>query len=536
MNPPIRNLLTETEFRNGLTDALVKAGSLTSVSFTGLTQGTGIQVNTNTSGTYIYKSATIKANTSYTFSFYVRMLDGTAPRFGTGVSVSAVDVCLVFKSSVYPATVEDLGGGLFRASATLNSTQTGANFGVVKYAGNSTKPVIISGYQLEEGTLTDYQPITDFNTEFLKEFPTHALYQDVIGTIPVAAAGQPVGLMKDKSGRNNHAFQTASASRPLLKQTPILGNELANNDGWISSYIDNITTKLPDGRYKIERTSTQSARLIQPVALIEGRLYSASVEIETLSVTVKIQTFLSNYSSVGAVVLGTVPANTRTTVNAYFTAPTGAVNIGGLMITEQLGEGYILGKITVREVTGYRTDQNYLQFDGVDDFLQTNNIDFTMTDKVSLFAGVRKLSDAATGVVAEFSAISTTNTGTFSMYAPYDVTLKGYAFRSRYSTSADTITVSPLSPDTSILTGHGDISGDKATLRINGIMIAQKNTDQGSGNYGNYPIYIGRRGGVNFPFNGYLYGLIGIGRLTTDSETIALEKETAKRTGVTLDV
>ena len=182
------------------------------------------------------------------------------------------------------------------------------------------------------------------------------------------------------------------------------------------------------------------------------------------------------------------------------------------------------------------TKAYYLEFDGADDFLQTNSINFTMTDKVSLFAGVRKLSDAATGIVAELSPISAASNGAFTLYAPYDLTAKGYGLRSRFSISSDVITTSPLSPNSSVLTAFGDIYGDKSLLKINGLMAGQNTSDQGVGNYGNYPLYIGRRGGTSFPFNGHLYSLIGIGRLTTDSETIALEKSIAKNTGVTLNV
>jgi hypothetical protein len=71
---------------------------------------------------------------------------------------------------------------------------------------------------------------------------------------------------------------------------------------------------------------------------------------------------------------------------------------------------------------------------------------------------------------------------------------------------------------------------------VNGKLGDKRNTDQGTGNYGNYPLYIGRRAGTSLPFNGHLYSLIGIGRLTTDSETLALEKAIAKNTGVTLNV
>jgi hypothetical protein len=43
------------------------------------------------------------------------------------------------------------------------------------------------------------------------------MFQDSAGTAPVTADGQPVGLIRDKSGRNNHASQATAAKRPLYK-------------------------------------------------------------------------------------------------------------------------------------------------------------------------------------------------------------------------------------------------------------------------------------------------------------------------------
>lgn len=43
------------------------------------------------------------------------------------------------------------------------------------------------------------------------------LFQDVAGTIPVTKDGDPVGLMKDKSGNGNHATQSVSTARPAYK-------------------------------------------------------------------------------------------------------------------------------------------------------------------------------------------------------------------------------------------------------------------------------------------------------------------------------
>jgi hypothetical protein len=46
------------------------------------------------------------------------------------------------------------------------------------------------------------------------------LFKDSAGTTPVTTAGQPVGLMLDKSGRTNHAVQTTVAARPMYQTGP----------------------------------------------------------------------------------------------------------------------------------------------------------------------------------------------------------------------------------------------------------------------------------------------------------------------------
>ncbi len=42
------------------------------------------------------------------------------------------------------------------------------------------------------------------------------LFQDAAMTIPVTASGQLVGAMRDKSGRNNHVYQTDNSKRPTF--------------------------------------------------------------------------------------------------------------------------------------------------------------------------------------------------------------------------------------------------------------------------------------------------------------------------------
>jgi len=46
------------------------------------------------------------------------------------------------------------------------------------------------------------------------------LFQDSAGTTPVTTAGQPVGLMLDNSGNDNHAVQATAAARPTYQTGP----------------------------------------------------------------------------------------------------------------------------------------------------------------------------------------------------------------------------------------------------------------------------------------------------------------------------
>lgn len=229
----------------------------------------------------------------------------------------------------------------------------------------------------------------------------YTMFQDAAGTVPVTAAGQPVGLVLDKSGRGNHAYQTTSASRPLLQR--------------------------------------------------------------------------------------------NATTGAY-----------------------------------------YLAFDGTDDFLVTSSINFTATDKISLFAGVRKLSDVAQSIIGLGSSPDTAN-GTFEILrgtagTQFGTILRGTVTSGNYITNS--IYAAPVS---AVLSAKLDISGSiKQSLRVNNILAGSSTVSVGTGNYGNYPLYIGRRGGTSLPFNGHLYSLIGVARLSTDVETTNLEKAIAKNVGVTL--
>lgn len=181
-------------------------------------------------------------------------------------------------------------------------------------------------------------------------------------------------------------------------------------------------------------------------------------------------------------------------------------------INDKSGRGNHATQATAASRPQYQVDGNgkaFLLFDGTDDFLVTPTITPGI-DKAQVFAGVRKLSDAAQGIVVENSTSSLANSGAFMLRAPAgaNATYGWFSWGAAGVGGTATTSASYTSPITNVLTGLGDIAGDVATIRVNGTQVATGATDQGTGNYLAYPLYVGRRGGTSLPFNGRMYGLI----------------------------
>ena len=171
---------------------------------------------------------------------------------------------------------------------------------------------------------------------------------------------------------------------------------------------------------------------------------------------------------------------------------------------------------------------HYVQYDGSDDSMSTAAIDFTGTDRMSVFAGVRKLSDAATGMVAETGSGGVN--GTFALEAPNSVIPASYRWTPRGTASASVSVTGFAAPISTVLTGLDDISGDTSTLRVNGTQVAQSTADQGTSNFGNLPLFIGRRNNATLPFNGRDYGIIIVGKAASAGEITDTETWLAART------
>jgi hypothetical protein len=144
-------------------------------------------------------------------------------------------------------------------------------------------------------------------------------------------------------------------------------------------------------------------------------------------------------------------------------------------------------------------------------------------DRMSVFAGVRKLSDAARATVVELTATAASNNGAFHLTAP-DAASATYAFESKGTTLTAAVgTVNSAAPRTDILSGLGNISGDSAILRVNAQQAALNTGDQGTGNYANAVMYIGGRAGTSQYLNARLFSLVVLGRGVTPTELTQTE-------------
>jgi hypothetical protein len=166
--------------------------------------------------------------------------------------------------------------------------------------------------------------------------------------------------------------------------------------------------------------------------------------------------------------------------------------------------------------------------DGTDDgYATAGNVDFSNSPRMTVWAALRKRSDAAQGVFLELSSNWSTNDGAFSLQAPVSAAAN-FASTSRGSSVAiggHTATAPGFAaPSVAILTAEFDIANDINRLFVNGVLAASATADQGAGNFRNDILYLFRRGGTSAPFNGDKFGLIVAGDLYQSSVRLRIDR------------
>jgi hypothetical protein len=176
----------------------------------------------------------------------------------------------------------------------------------------------------------------------------------------------------------------------------------------------------------------------------------------------------------------------------------------------------------------------YLKCNGLQSAMSTNSIDFTATDKMTVVTGVRKLSDSfENGRVFELSAAI--NDGVIGLRAPGVSISKGYMIVSRGTSTNIVDIINYVAPITNILTLQSSISTPSNLVRIDGLLAGSNLETQGTGTFGNYPLYLFSRnnGTVGTYFNGQFYGAVIRGAQSDTASVAQTEQYMAQKTGIT---
>jgi len=185
---------------------------------------------------------------------------------------------------------------------------------------------------------------------------------------------------------------------------------------------------------------------------------------------------------------------------------------------------------------------SYLSFDGVDDFMLTGTITAGV-DKAQVFAGYRIASGTSSQILLETSSNSSINAGSFALAQGPAAANTGFgaimnAGVNNIAAQTATLTVPYSSVATLQLNSALVGITNEISLRMNGVAMSLPTifgTDTGTGNFGSYPLYIGRRAGTSIPFNGNFYSILVRFGANLDAGTItSTETFVAGKTGVTL--
>ena len=168
------NQFTETEFRNGVSDAPTRTGLVTATTLSGYAGALAFW-HDGSATSYAYKTSfTTVVGLTYTMSVVVEMTDGLAPVFGAGTASSTLNdfAFVIGNIAVNPPSgyiVESLGSSMFRVSATSTATVISANSWIIKYSTNSNRTFKVTAYSIVSSNQVNlpYQRVntaTDYNT------------------------------------------------------------------------------------------------------------------------------------------------------------------------------------------------------------------------------------------------------------------------------------------------------------------------------------------------------------------------------------
>ena len=492
-----------------------------------------------------YKSVVATANL-YVFSVYMKAAERTwgILRLDMGgnqlVSFNLSNGIIGTVTNGYNAFIKSVGNGWYKCSVVrLLAAATwypviapGSADNTQSYAGDGTSGIYVTGADLrlfnDSATTVDIVNMLTYPSNF--ENAVWSKLNTSIAPDAIIAPNNALSadiLLADTSGNNREVGQTFTSVSGYTYTFIIyvkaktsswcyltISDRSAQADGW---YFD-VTNGVVGG--------STGLKIGTAVSKVSASAEPSSHGFYKCILSCSISTAATFYANCGV-----VDANNAISV----TAGNDIYIWGALLYNTMSGSRFSIipdyQRVNSALDYEFRGFPKYLAFDGATSgkYLLSEYIDFSSTDKVTVFAGIRKTS-ANSGTICELSPSVVLNNGTFWLVSEhtfsnaYTFGIKGTQFAALGNN-----TQSYLFPSTNTISCKYDISQsvDSAEIlpRVNNIVptlsrgVSGTSNDAGTGNFGNYQTYIGITGnGLTAPFTGRIYSLVIVGKLCTDAE------------------
>ena len=353
--------------------------------------------------------------------------------------------------------------------------------------------------------LAPYSPRLSYN--FID--PANSLFQSHTLT-PVVSATNPIKVVIDQTqgGLGNLGPELKSDGVVGLVGTATAANyNTTTGDGTVTRVdVSNQSfvsfSGLANGQYRIEITNT-GATIIR---VISGT---------------QTGTVISSISSGQSATFIGAPAATRITIAAQTAGGTGSFTLisfkqipGNHATSSSDAKRPLFDSYTLNGQSRFGA-----KFDGGIACLRVLGFNLSNTNKVTVIAGVRKLSDAAQGIIVEQTATAFSSNGGFFLRQPNVSGTPSYSWAARGTIHSNVSTPSSFAaPETAFFACTADIAAPLLNIRRNGASVATSSSTMGTGNFVNSTLNIGgRNNSATLQFDGYLHCLFICGAIVPDS-------------------
>jgi len=395
-------------------------------------------------------------------------------------------------------------GSFVDASGWVLQPEIDISGGKLNYNATATRTATATGASCESGKWY----LIEFDYEYVSGTPR---FNAGGGNTNIATTSGRKSYIRLSTGTNDFFFSCSSG-------------------GGVFS-VDNLTVRELPGNHRYQTTSSS-----RPTIEARVNRFVGSETLATQNVTTVAGGYILRFTGTGTVTLsGTaVGAYSAGTHSITCTAGTLTATVAGTVtqadLRLSLDSAYPYQRVTTATDYADIGAPRRIKYDGIDDFLQTASVNFSATNKMTVWAGVRKSSDAAQAVICELSTNATTTNGAFVLSAPASAAAN-FSFASRGTALSTQTTAGHAAPISRVLTGVGNIAGDVAALSVNAVS-ATSSTDQGTGNYSTNPLYFGARAGTSLRFSGEVFSPEVIrGAASNDAQINLVERIINKNMG-----